>query len=96
MVGGGSIAVGKYHLGLITHAFSDSCAVYREPAIRSGVGRESQLDLLPFVCQRTAYRRRVPTLVRHMHHGWDPLILPVFVVYDGLYGISVYRDRPWM
>jgi len=37
--GGGSIAVGKYHLGLITNAFSDSCAVYYESTIRSGVGR---------------------------------------------------------
>ena len=51
--GGGSIAVVKYHLGLITNAFSDSSVVYYESTIRSVMGLRSHLDLLPFACQRT-------------------------------------------
>ena len=54
--------VGKYHLRLITNAVSDSSAVYYALTMRLGVGRESQPDLLPLVCQRTTCRSRDPTL----------------------------------
>ena len=54
VVGGGSIASGKVSSRVnLTNAFSDSCAVYYALTMRLGVGRESQLDLLPSVCQRT-------------------------------------------
>ena len=36
----------------LTNTFSDSCAVYYALTMRLGVGRGSQPDLLPFVCQR--------------------------------------------
>ena len=53
VVGGGSIASGKVSSRInLTNAFSDSCAVYYALTMRLGVGRESQLDLLPFACQR--------------------------------------------
>jgi hypothetical protein len=49
---GGSIARGKYHLGLITNAASDSCAVNYALTIRLGMRQESRLVLIPFACQR--------------------------------------------
>ena len=53
VVGGGSIASGKVSSRVnITNAFSDSCAVYYALTMRLGVGRGSQPDLLPLVCQR--------------------------------------------
>ncbi len=53
VVGGGSIASGKVSSRVnLTNAFSDSCAVYHALTMRPGVGRESQPDLLPLVCQR--------------------------------------------
>ena len=53
VVGGGSIASGKVSSRVnITNALNDSCAVYDALTMRLGVGRESQLDLLPLVCQR--------------------------------------------
>ena len=53
VVGGGSIASGKVPSRVnLTNAFSDSSAIYYTLTMRLGVGRESQLDLLPLVCQR--------------------------------------------
>ena len=53
VVGGGSIASGKVSSRVnLTNSFSDSCAVYHALTMRSGVGRGSQPDLLPLVCQR--------------------------------------------
>ena len=53
VVGGGSIASRKVSSRVnLTNAFSDSCAVYDALTMRLGVGRESQPDLLPLVCQR--------------------------------------------
>jgi hypothetical protein len=37
---------------LTTNVVSDSCAVNYALTIRLGMGRESQLVLLPFACQR--------------------------------------------
>ena len=55
------LQVGKYHRGLITNAFSDSSTVYYALTMRSIWLWGSQLDLLPFVCQRTTCRSRFPT-----------------------------------
>ena len=57
VVGGGSIASGKVSSRInLTNAFSGFCAVYYALTMKLGMGRESQLDLLPFVCQQTPYR----------------------------------------
>ena len=53
VVGGGSICKWEVSSRVnLTNAFSDSCAVYHALTMRSGVGRGSQPDLLPLVCQR--------------------------------------------
>jgi hypothetical protein len=61
--------MGKYHLGLITNVASDSCAVYHTLTIRSGMGRESQLDLFPFACQ-WMYRTGALILLGWIVMGW--------------------------
>jgi hypothetical protein len=76
--------MGKYHLGLITNVTSDSCVVYHALTMRSGMGRESQLDLLPFACQRTYHTGAIISLGCG-NMGGTPQFPPVPGVYDGLY-----------
>jgi hypothetical protein len=45
--------VGKYHLGLITNAASDSCAIKYVLIIKLGMRQNSLVVLLPSACQRT-------------------------------------------
>jgi hypothetical protein len=62
VVGGGSIAVERYHLGLITNVASDSCTVYIRATMRHGVGRESQLNFSRSRVNGQLVGGRVPTL----------------------------------
>jgi hypothetical protein len=74
---------GKVNLGLITNVASDSCTVQYALTMRSGMGRESQLDLFPFACPRM-YRTEALILLGWCNIGGTPQFPPVLGVYDGL------------
>jgi hypothetical protein len=75
--------MGKYHLGLITNVANDSYAVQYALTMRSGMRRESQLDLFPFACQRM-YHTGALIPLGWCNMGGTPQFPLVLGVYDGL------------